>query len=275
MSFVYNIVKGLSKLTVTYKQPYPDIHMLDFKIVNAFIIGNVRMRKYDWVIVDTGISNSGKTIVRTGEKLFGILGAPQAIVLTHGHFDHIGGVEKILDRWNVPVYAHSEEIPYLVGEKSYPEPQPEVEGLVSKMSPFFPQHYLKNIIPLPPDGYVPCMPEWRWIYTPGHSCGHIALYRESDGVLLAGDAFTTLKQESLLSLITKKEQIGGPPADLTPDWENSRRSIETLRNLNPKFALPSHGKPLQGASLLKHLDLLIINFQEKAVTEQYGDQPNL
>ena len=64
-------------------------------------------------------------IVRTGEKLFGTIGVPKAVILTHGHFDHIGGIEKILSRWNVPVYAHPDEIPYLTGEKRYPEPKPD------------------------------------------------------------------------------------------------------------------------------------------------------
>lgn len=71
MSFVYNIINGLSKLTASYKQPYPDIHMLDFRIVNSFIIGNVQMRKYDWVIVDAGIDSSGRMIVRTGKNYSG------------------------------------------------------------------------------------------------------------------------------------------------------------------------------------------------------------
>ena len=273
MSFVYNIINGLSKLTASYKQPYPDIHMLDFRIVNSFIIGNVQMRKFDWVIVDAGIDSSGRMIVRTGEKLFGTIGVPKAVILTHGHFDHIGGIEKILSRWNVPVYAHPDEIPYLTGEKRYPEPKPDSDGLVAKLSPYFPERFIENIVPLPPDGYVPFMPEWRWIHTPGHTAGHIALYRESDGVLFAGDTFTTLKQESLFSVITKKEQISGPPAYLTPDWEKSRESIQTLRDLNPKYALPSHGKPLEGISLLKHLDLLLINLRETAAADQYEEQP--
>ena len=108
--------------------------------------------------------------------------------------------------------------------------------------------------------------------TPGHTEGHITLYRELGRVLFAGDAFTTLKQESLFSVITKKEQIGGPPAYLTPDWERSRQSIQVLRDLNPRFALPSHGKPLEGMALLKHLDMLLLNLQETAGEERY-EQP--
>ncbi len=63
---------------------------------------------------------------------------------------------------------------------------------------------------LPEDGSVPGMPEWKWIHTPGHTEGHIALFREKDRVLIAADAFSTTKQESLLSVIMYSEQISGP-----------------------------------------------------------------
>jgi glyoxylase-like metal-dependent hydrolase (beta-lactamase superfamily II) len=41
-------------------------------------------------------------------------------VLTHGHFDHVGSVIELADYWNVPVYAHKLELPYLVGQMDYP-----------------------------------------------------------------------------------------------------------------------------------------------------------
>ena len=111
MSFIYNIVKGLSKLTASYKEPYPDIHMLDFRIVNSFIVGNVQMRKYDWVIVDAGIDNSGRMIVKALVKTVRDDRRPEG---GHPHSWSLRPhrwIEKILSRWNVPVYAHPAEIP--------------------------------------------------------------------------------------------------------------------------------------------------------------------
>ena len=55
------------------------------------------------------------------------------------------------------------------------------------------------------------MPGWKWIHTPGHTEGHISLFHEKDRVLIAADAFSTTKQESLLSVMTHAEQISGPP----------------------------------------------------------------
>ena len=62
------------------------------------------------------------------------------------------------------------------------EPDPTVEGgMVAKMSPLFPNEPIdlgNNVKALPTDGTVPHMPEFRWIHTPGHTPGHISLFRE-------------------------------------------------------------------------------------------------
>jgi len=75
------------------------------------------------------------------------------------------------------------------------------EGMVAKMSSTFPHHTSIDIgfraVALTSDGSIPGMDGWRWIHTPGHTEGHISLFRESDRILIAGDAFTTTKQESL------------------------------------------------------------------------------
>ena len=88
------------------------------------------------------------------------------------------------------------------------------------------------------------MPDWKWIHTPGHTEGHISLFREIDRVLLAGDSFCTLKQESLISVVTQNEEISGPPKYLTLDWKAAEDSVTLLRNLKPSLAIPSHGKPM-------------------------------
>lgn len=112
------------------------------------------------------------------------------------------------------------------------------------------------------------MPGWKWVHTPGDTEGHIALFRERDGILIPGDAFTTVKQESLLSVITQNEKINGPPAYLTTDWESAETSVRLLRDLKPSLVIPSHGKPMRGTELTEHLDMLAKHFEEIAVPEQ-------
>jgi hypothetical protein len=89
-----------------------------------------------------------------------------------------------------------------------------------------------------------------------------------DKTLIAGDAFTTTKQESLSSVLTQAEQIKGPPAYFTTDWESARRSVERLKALEPDLAVVSHGNPMRGDELKRHLEYLVSNFNEAAVPDR-------
>ncbi|MDO0824224.1 MBL fold metallo-hydrolase [Desulfosporosinus nitroreducens] len=265
------MVELLSKLITSSKEASLDILVLQFTIVNAFMVGKPD-KASDWILVDTGLENSADFIIESAEKRFGESSRPQAIILTHGHFDHIGSLIKLSNHWDIPVYAHELELPYITGNKDYPMGDPSVGGgMVAEMSPSFPHTsidigYRAN--PLPSDQSIPGLPGWKWILTPGHTEGHIALFRDSDRILIPGDAFTTVKQESLLSVITQNEQISGPPAYLTTDWVAAETSVKRLRDLKPSLVIPSHGQPMQGEELRRHLDMLSHDFKEIAVPDQ-------
>lgn len=266
------LVEGMSKTTTSSQEIVSDILILQFTIVNAFLIGDSGSQKKKFVLVDTGLKNSGEYILKTVEERFGKDARPEAIVLTHGHFDHVGSVIQLSQHWDVPVYIHELEMPYITGKKDYPMGDPTVdEGMVAKISPTFPHTSIDigfRAVALPSDGRVPGMDGWRWIHTPGHTEGHISLFRESDRVLIVGDAFTTTKQESLWSVLTQKEQVSGPPAYLTVDWKGSKESIECLKDLEPSLVLPSHGKPMKGDEIMEHLNMLIEDFDEISKPEQ-------
>ena len=139
------------------------------------------------------------------------------------------------------------------------------------MSPTFPNASIDigfRVMALPANGTVPNMTDWKWIHTPGHTEGHISLFRERDGVLIAGDALSTVKQESLISVITQKEQISGPPKYLTVDWNAAEDSVKRLKDLNTSLVIPSHGQPIKGDELTRHLALLFNHFSEIAVPEE-------
>ncbi|MDF2614258.1 MAG: beta-lactamase domain protein [Clostridia bacterium] len=266
------LVEGLSAMNTSSQEITPDILILQFKIVTACLVGDPNSATGEFVLVDTGLENSADFILESIEKRFGKDSRPQAIILTHGHFDHVGSVIQLSKMWGVPVYAHQLEMPYITGQKDYPTGDPTVGGgMVSMLSPTFPHtsidicSYAKA---LPNDGTIPDMPGWRWIHTPGHTVGHISLFREKDRVLIVADAFSTTKQESLSSVMTQREQISGPPAYMTTDWETAKQSIIRLKNLNPSLAITSHGKPLAGEELTKHLEMLINDFDEIAKPDQ-------
>ena len=262
------LVEWLSAITTSSKEILPDILLMNFTVVNACLVGNPNDK---WVLVDAGLENSSDFILKCVEKRFGKDSRPEAIVLTHGHFDHVGSVIKLSELWNVPVYIHKLEMPYVTGKKDYPLADPTVDdGLVAKMSPTFPHTSIdisSHAVALPDNGSIPCMPGWRWIHTPGHTHGHISLFREKDRVLIVADAFCTTKQESLLSVVTHHEQISGPPKYLTEDWKAAEDSVRRLMELKPSLAITSHGEPMKGDELTIHLEMLVNDFDEIAKPE--------
>lgn len=266
------LVELVSALTTSSEEVLPDILILEFRIVTACLVGIPEGEESQWVLVDTGLENSSQFILESVHSRFGKNSRPQAIILTHGHFDHVGSVKELAEYWDVPVYAHTLELPYLTGKKDYPLADPGVGGgLVSGISTTFPHTRIDleyRIFPLPDHGEVPAMPGWQWVHTPGHTDGHISLFREKDRVLLAADAFTTTKQESLWSVMTQEEQIGGPPKYFTTDWVEAEKSVKRLVELKPSLVIPSHGKPMAGDELSRHLVYLAHHFQEIAVPEQ-------
>lgn len=248
----------------------PDVYCYTNQIVNLCFVGDP-IESNEFVLVDAGMPKSVDEIKNAAVERFGENSLPKAIVLTHGHFDHVGSLASLLEEWAVPVFAHELELPYLTGKKDYPPGDPTVDGgLVSELSPMFPNHGIDisgHVQMLPQDGTIPNMPGWRWIPTPGHTPGHISLFREQDRTLIVGDAFVTVKQESLYKVITQQQEISGPPKYYTTDWNAAFESVKRLEELQPETAITGHGLPMSGEELTQSLRELVENFDEIAVPE--------
>jgi glyoxylase-like metal-dependent hydrolase (beta-lactamase superfamily II) len=140
-------------------------------------------------------------------------------------------------------------VPYLTGKSDYPPQDPTVGGALAFLSRFFPHSgydFGERIEMLPEDGSVQGLPNWRVLHTPGHTAGHVSLFREEDRVLLAGDALATENQDSWVGMMTHKQVLRRPPAPFTTDWIAARRSIELLAGLNPSTVGAGHGIPMKG-----------------------------
>lgn len=247
-----------------------DIYYYTNQIVNVVMIGEPGSK---WVLVDAGMPKCGKEIQEVTERRFGKGNKPECIILTHGHFDHVGGIVHLLEQWNVPVYAHFDEFPFLSGISPYPEPDSSVEGgLLAKFSSVYP-HKATNIAPylnvLPDEGALPHLPEWKWIATPGHSPGHVSLFRESDRVLLSGDAVITVRQDSMYKVLLQVEAVNGPPRYLTTDWPTAWYSATRLSNLEPELLISGHGQAMRGEKMRAELKQLVMNFEKMAIPK-YG-----
>ncbi len=247
----------------------PDLYQHTIQIVNIALFGDPA--KNEFVLVDAGMPGSADEIITVAEERFGANSRPKAIILTHGHFDHVGAIIELIKHWEVPVFAHPLEMPFLTGQQSYPEPDPTVEGgMVAKMSPMFPNEPINlgnHVQALPADGSVPHMAGFRWIHTPGHTPGHVSLFRDTDGALIVGDAFVTVKQETLYKVLTQEKEISGPPRYLTPDWQASWNSVKTLEKLNPTVAVTGHGLPMVGEELTENLQKLAREFDRIAIPD--------
>ncbi|TLS37127.1 MBL fold metallo-hydrolase [Pseudalkalibacillus caeni] len=261
---VTSLTSGVGQLVT------PDVFCYPIQVVNCYFYGKP-YEPHDWVLIDAGMPKSHDNILEEAKEHFGEDNKPKAIILTHGHFDHVGAVEELANHWDVPVYAHYLELPYLTGKKDYPEPDSSVEGgLVAKMSRMFPNEGIDlgtRVQKLPEDGTVPEMPGWRWIHTPGHTPGHVSFFRDEDRTLIAGDAFITVRQDQLFKVLTQAQEISGPPRYLTTDWQAAYDSVKKLQALNPYVAATGHGTPLSGEDLTDGLKKLVEEFEEIAVPD--------
>jgi len=251
------------------REVQPDVAYFTDQIVNVIFIG---LPTDKWVIIDAGMPGSGKDIIRAAHKRFGKDNPPQAILLTHGHFDHIGSIVGLLETWpGIPVYAHPAEFPFLTGQQAYPEPDPGVEGgLLAKISKIYPYEPI-NIEPvlkaLPEDGTLTVLPDWKWLHTPGHSPGHVSFFRETDRFLIVGDAFITVKQDSFYKVLVQKMEVNGPPVYFTPDWQSAEASVQLLNALRPEVVITGHGTHMEGKELQGGLERLANDFRTIAVPD--------
>lgn len=240
--------------------------------VNFCLVGRPGAASGEWVLIDTGLGISAQHIFQVVGERFAANSKPHAIILTHGHFDHVGAVRELVDAWDVPVYAHELELPFLTGQQDYPMPDPSVDnGLIARMSVFFPHNAIDlqdKVHALPGDGSVPGMPGWRWLHVPGHAPGQVALFRDEDKVLLAADAFVTVKQESAAAVLAQEQAIHGPPKYLTTDWLAAKQSVVALQGLEPAVVATGHGVPMKGEELQRQLASLVRDFDKMAIPSQ-------
>ena len=85
---------------------------------------------------------------------------------------------------------------------------------------------------------------FRVVHAPGHTRGHVIYFRQSDRVAVIGDLFNTM------AMWTRRRRLSEPPAHVSVDPEENRRSILKLVELRPSLVLPGHGPPLRDMTSL-------------------------
>ena len=190
--------------------------------INAYLLGDV--------LVDAGLPRSGPRIVAAlGGRTV------RAHVLTHAHVDHAGGSKHVVDVLGVPVYAPIGDARDV--EAGGPTPG---RGRFSRLSARFGRWAGVPVARELVEGDQ--VGDFRVLDAPGHTPGHIALWRQADGVLVAGDVFTAM------GMLTTRRGIFAPPGPVNFDTAENRRSMRKLADLEPRLALFGHGPPVRDAA---------------------------
>jgi glyoxylase-like metal-dependent hydrolase (beta-lactamase superfamily II) len=232
--------------TIAPKRVAPEIGWLPVSFVNVYFVGRPGDR---WVLVDAGLPGRRSQIAAAAEARYGTGARPEAIILTHGHFDHAGSAPALAELWDVPVYAHPLEIPYLTRNSPYPPQDPTLGGAIAFASRFMPRHApdLSGVVRPLTNEAVPGVEGWRWLFTPGHAPGHISLFHDETRTLIAGDAFATMNMDSFIGFVTKRPEISIAGAPFHYDWGASHASVEKLAELRPRYVAAGHGRPMINA----------------------------
>ena len=190
--------------------------------INAYLI--------DDVLVDAGTRHStSKILKQIGSRNV------SAHALTHSHPDHQGASHEICSTLDIPLWvgerdADAAENPDLIRERqpNHPIARFYIKIFTGPGHPVDRQLHEGDEIA-----------GFKVLDVPGHSAGHVAFWRESDGVLILGDVLNNM------DVITGLPGLHDPKPYLTPDPAENRCSAKRLGTLEPKLVLFGHGPPLR------------------------------
>jgi hydroxyacylglutathione hydrolase len=190
--------------------------------INVFLLGDV--------VVDAATKRAGRRILRQlqGRKV-------SAHALTHAHPDHQGVSHELCEKLGIPFWvgerdADAAERPELIRER---QPDRAINRLVWRAWAG-PGHPVDRRLREGDE-----VAGFQVLEAPGHSAGHVAYWRESDRVLVAGDVLNNME------ILTGIPGLHEPKTYFTPDPARNRESARRLGRLEPSVVLFGHGPPLR------------------------------
>ena len=172
-------------------------------------------------IVDPGMSSDEGV-----KDLLDFLGShnltPDAIFLTHGHFDHVWGVDKLLGHFSVPVYMHPADKEILADGTSV------FKGM-QKFKIF--QHSIATTDIADGEVLTSAGTDWTVIHTPGHTPGGVCYFSAENSLLLSGD--------TLFAGSIGRTDLGGGDYDVL--MQSIQQKLLTLPG--DTDVIPGHGHP--------------------------------
>jgi len=182
-------------------------------------------------LVDTGLPGQLDPIARALAPAGVQVSDLKRIVLTHQDIDHVGSLHDLVQASGAQVLAHEIEAPFIDGTErprfARPEvlaSRPELRAVFERLQPTPVDQLLHNGDRLNLARGV------RIVFTPGHTIGHICLYLERSGTVIAGDALTA-----------SEGRLHGPNQNATSDIETATRSVQKLAELEVQAIVCYHG----------------------------------
>jgi glyoxylase-like metal-dependent hydrolase (beta-lactamase superfamily II) len=195
-------------------------------------------------IVDCGIPASWDSLrTALGHRLDEV----RAVVLTHGHFDHVGFAERARAELGVPVYVHENDVPLTQHPWRYDHERRRTPYLLTQVRAMpivatFLRH--RAFWPRPigavtrfENGSLPVPGRPTVIPTPGHTLGHCALHLPGRDAILAGDAIVTLDP------YTGRTGPRLVARAATVDGARNLASLDAIAATGARVVLTGHGKP--------------------------------
>ncbi|NCU02954.1 MAG: MBL fold metallo-hydrolase [Chitinophagaceae bacterium] len=190
--------------------------------INCYII--------EAVLIDSGIRSSYNKISKSISKV-----PVHAHALTHAHADHQGCTHQLCNEYRLPLYCHPLEVQRAETGLVTAE-YPSAKNVIAKFQQSYwagSGHKVDHIL-----NENDRVGNFTVLETPGHASGHISFFRESDGVLIIGDAATNM---NLLTTITG---LHLPPDIFTSNQHENISSLKKLAQLHPRIICFGHGPVL-------------------------------
>jgi glyoxylase-like metal-dependent hydrolase (beta-lactamase superfamily II) len=226
------------------------VHRIEDAFTNWYLIEGA---DGDLTIVDSGVPDSWQSLLDALAELGRAVGDVRAVVLTHGHFDHVGFAERARVELGVPVYVHENDVPLTRHPWRYDHERARTIYFTTQVKALpIVATFLRHRAFWPPPigavvrygdhGELPVPGRPTIVPTPGHTLGHCALHLADRDTLLAGDALVTLDPYTART---------GPrlvARAATVDSERNRASLAAVKATGAGTVLTGHGEPwTQGA----------------------------